>query len=68
MSREELERIYGHICMLHQGLNIKGYSKSKVKYVGKSIERQLTLHHLKPLREKGKTTVENGAVLCRRMP
>lgn len=63
--REELEKIYGHICMMHEGLKIKGYSKSKADYKGKAIMKQLTLHHLKPLREKGKTTAENGAVLCR---
>ena len=63
--REELERIYGHKCMLHEGLKIKGYSKSKANYKGKSILKQLTLHHLKPKREGGKATLENGAVLCR---
>jgi len=63
--REELEKIYGHICMLHDGLNIKGYSKSKIKYTGKAIERQLTLHHIKPKSKGGATSVENGAVLCR---
>ena len=63
--REELEKIYGHICMLHEGLNIKGYSKSKIKYTGKAIERQLTFHHIKPRSKGGATCVENGAVLCR---
>lgn len=63
--REELEKIYGRKCMLHEGLKINGYSKSKVKYSGKSIEQQLTLHHIKPKSKKGETSVENGAVLCR---
>ena len=63
--REELERIYGNICMMHEGLRIKGYSKSKIDYKGKAIARQLTLHHIKPRRLGGRTTVENGAVLCR---
>lgn len=63
--REELERIYGKKCMLHEGLKIKGFSKSKISYSGKSIRNQLTLHHLKPRHLGGKTTVENGAVLCR---
>ena len=63
--REKLERIYGHICMLHEGLKINGYSKSKVRYKGKSIEQQLTLHHLKPKSKGGATSVENGAVVCR---
>ena len=63
--REQLERIYGRRCMLHQGLKINGYSKSKVNYKGKSIEQQLTLHHLKPKSKGGATSVENGAVVCR---
>jgi len=67
--REELEKIYGEKCMMHEGLKISGYKYCKVKYKGKAIEKQLkhqlTLHHIKPLREGGKTTVDNGAVLCR---
>lgn len=63
--REKLEKMYGKICMMHQGLKIKGYSKSKVNYTGKAIERQLTLHHIKPKSKGGATSVENGAVLCR---
>ena len=63
--REELEKIYGRICMLHKGLKINGYSKSKVKYKGRSIERQLTLHHIKPKSKGGATNKENGAILCR---
>lgn len=63
--REELERIYGKKCMLHEGLNIKGYKYSKCGYKGKSIREQLSLHHLKPVRENGETSVKNGAVLCR---
>ena len=63
--REELERIYGKKCMLHEGLNIKGYKYSKCRYKGKSIQEQLSLHHIKPVRENGETSVRNGAVLCR---
>lgn len=63
--REELEKIYGHKCMLHEGLRIKGYSHSKINYSGKSIAMQLTLHHLKPKFKGGATSVENGAILCR---
>lgn len=63
--RKELERIYGKKCMLHEGLNIKGYKYSKCNYKGKSIREQLSLHHLKPVRENGETNVRNGAVLCR---
>ena len=63
--REMLEKIYGKRCMLHEGLKINGYSLSKMRYKGKSIEQQLTLHHLKPRRFGGTTTVRNGAVVCR---
>lgn len=63
--REALEKIYGKKCMLHEGLNIRGYSKSKTNYKGKSIEMQLTLHHIKPKSKGGATSVENGAILCR---
>lgn len=66
--REKLEQIYGHICMMHEGLKIKGYSKSKINYSGKAIRNQLTLHHLVPKSKNGATSMENGAVLCRRMP
>ena len=64
-TREKLEAIYGKQCMLHKGLNIKGYSKSKISYSGRAIREQLTLHHIKPRSKGGSTSVENGAVLCR---
>lgn len=64
-TREELERIYGSICMLHQGLHINGYKKTKNNYKGKSIANQLTYHHIIPKSQGGKATIENGAVLCR---
>ena len=63
--REELERIYGKICMLHEGLKIKGYKYCKARYSGKSLEKQLTLHHIIPKSKGGETSVRNGAVLCR---
>lgn len=63
--REKLEKIYGKQCMMHKGLNIKGYSKSKINYSGRAIREQLTLHHIKPRSKGGATSVENGAVLCR---
>lgn len=66
--REELERIYGHICMMHEGLKINGYSKAKTNYTGRAIQKQLTLHHIKPKSKGGATSKENGAVLCRRLP
>ena len=70
--REELERIYGRKCMYHQGIrNVKPPRVSNKKYKGKSIENQLTLHHIIPVNRykargiKGPTTIKNGAVLCR---
>ena len=63
--REELERIYGKICMLHEGLKIKGYKYCKARYSGKSLEKQLTLHHIIPKSKGGETSIRNGAVLCR---
>lgn len=63
--REKLEKIYGKQCMLHKGLNIKGYSLSKIDYHGRAIREQLTLHHIIPRSKGGATSVENGAVLCR---
>lgn len=65
--REDLEAIYGKICMMHQGLHIKGYKYCKARYSGKSLEKQLTLHHIIPKCKGGKTSTENGAILCRRM-
>ena len=64
-TREKLEAIYGKQCMMHKGLHIKGYSKSKINYSGRAIREQLTLHHIKPRSKGGATSVENGAVLCR---
>ena len=63
--REEAERRYGKKCMLHEGLNIKGYKYSKCRYKGTAIREQLSLHHIKPRRENGETSVRNSAVLCR---
>lgn len=66
--REQIEKIYGKKCMLHEGLKINGYSLSKMNYKGKSIEQQLTLHHIKAKSKGGATSIENGAVVCRRLP
>ena len=50
--REELERIYGKHCFIHQGIRkLKPPTPRKAKYKGKSIASQITLHHLKPRRE-----------------
>lgn len=66
-AREELERIYGKHCMIHQGIRKLNPPKPyKGTYKGKSIALQLTYHHLKPKHLGGKATVENGANLCRR--
>ena len=65
-AREMLEKIYGKKCMIHDGIRkLREVKKSKRKYKGKSIAYQLTYHHLKPKRNGGKATLENGAVLCR---
>lgn len=66
-AREELERIYGKHCFIHQGIRKLNPPKPhKGTYKGKSIASQLTYHHLKPKHLGGKATVENGAVVCRR--
>lgn len=66
---EMLEKIYGKKCMVHQGIRkIKPPTPKKGRYKGKSIAYQLTLHHLKPLRRNGPTTIGNGAVVCRTCP
>lgn len=65
--REELEEVYGSRCMICEGIRkIKPPMPKKGRYKGKSIERQLTYHHIKPRSEGGECSVENGAVLCRR--
>lgn len=67
IARERLEKIYGKKCMMHEGLKIqiKGYSKKKIKLKGKSLREQLTYHHLIPKSKGGPATDENGAILCR---
>lgn len=68
-AREELERIYGKHCMIHQGIRKLNPPKpSKGKYKGKSIALQLTYHHLKPKHLGGKATVENGRFSLSQMP
>lgn len=67
-AREELEKIYGKKCMIEQlgiKIDITGYNKNRHKYSGKSIQNQLTYHHLVPKRLGGKATVNNGAISCR---
>ena len=65
--REELERIYGKHCMIHEGIRkLKRPEPKKAVYKGKSIANQITLHHLKPRREGGATTLQNGALICRK--
>ena len=68
--REELEKIYGRKCMYHQGIrNVKPPKTSKKKYKGKSIENHLIpVNRYKARGIKGETSVENGAILCRRVP
>lgn len=73
--RKQLEKIYGKGCMFQKAHiaerleNIEGilsYSKYKTRFKLKEIKRleaNMTLHHLKHKFEKGKTTVENGAIV-----
>lgn len=66
--REELERIYGKRCMIEQlgiKIDIKGYNKNQYRYCGKSIQNQLTYHHITPKRFGGKASIKNGAISCR---
>lgn len=51
--REQLEKIYGKKCMIHQGIRtLKRPVPQKVRYKGKSIANQLTMHHLIPRSKK----------------
>ena len=55
-AREELERIYGKHCMIHQGIRKLNPPKPhKGKYKGKSIALQLTYHHLRAKRNRRKS-------------
>ena len=64
--REALIEEFGEKCMYHQGIrDVRPPMACNKRYKGKKIQDQLTLHHLKPLRENGPTTKENGSVLCR---
>ena len=73
--RQELERIYGKGCMFQKayvsdrlrqlGVSLT-YGTFKKRYTlnqQKTLERRLTLHHLKHVSEGGKTNIENGAVI-----
>ncbi len=63
-AREQLIKKYGAKCMMEMAgirevpvelrRRIKGYKKA---------QEMLTYHHIKPIREGGKATEENGAVL-----
>ena len=65
--REELERIYGKHCMIHEGIrNLRPPEPKNAHYKGKSIANQITLHHLQPRRNGGPTTLENGSLVCRK--
>lgn len=51
--REQLEKIYGKKCMIHEGIRtLKRPVPKKVRYKGKSIANQLTMHHLIPRSKK----------------
>jgi hypothetical protein len=51
--REQLEKIYGRKCMIHEGIRtLKRPVPRNARYKGKSIANQLTMHHLTPKRKK----------------
>ena len=53
--REQLEKIYGRRCMIHEGIRtLKRPIPRKGRYKGKKIVNQLTLHHLTPKRKQRK--------------
>lgn len=57
-AREELERIYGKHCMIHQGIRKLNPPKPyKGTYKGKSIASQLTYHHLRAKRNRRKCNI-----------
>lgn len=73
--REHLEMIYGKGCMFQKafvadrlrqlGVSLT-YGTYKKKYTlneQKTLERRMTLHHLKHKAEGGPTNIENGAVV-----
>ena len=39
-TREQLEKLYGKACMIHEGLKINGYKKCKAKYKGMGVFAQ----------------------------
>ena len=52
-AREELEKIYGKRCMIHEGIRpIKSPKPQKTKYRGRSVAAQLTYHHLRAKRNR----------------
>lgn len=60
--RKELERLYGRECFIDK-LHLR---KDKQKYKGKAQYKrmkQLTYHHIKPKKEGGEATIQNGALL-----
>lgn len=60
--RKELERLYGRECFIDK-LHLR---KDKQKYKGKAQYKrmkQLTYHHIKPKKDGGEATIQNGALL-----
>lgn len=62
--RKRLVRKYGSICMMEEAdiRKIPLAERKKIKGY-KSTQEMITYHHIIPVREKGKTTEENGALL-----
>ncbi len=62
--RKRLIQKYGNICMMEEaGIRKIPLSERKKIKGYKSSQEMITYHHIKPVREKGRTTEENGALL-----
>lgn len=68
-AREELERIYGKHCMIHQGIRKLNPPKpNKGTYKGKSIASQLTYHHLRAKRHRRKCNSRKWGGSMQKLP
>lgn len=68
-AREELERIYGKHCFIHQGIRkLIAPKPYKGKYKGKSIASQLTYHHLRAKRNRRKSNNREWSGIMQKMP
>lgn len=63
-ARQSLIRKFGRICMI-EAAGIRKIPVSERKKIKgyKKYQEQITYHHLTPVRDGGKTTEENGALI-----